>query len=131
MSALVFLRPSYHELIATVQYEVLGYIWRVPARPTATVSDVPHGRMSGTFEFLLALLWIESAAAGELRPLVAGVVLLPRQAAVEAVRPTGLRCVRGRGLRAGRAGAHGGRLGVETKAASGGGGGRRRRVEVR
>lgn len=80
--------------------------------------------MPGSSQFLLALLWVVSAAAGELGLLVD--LRLSGWAAVKAVESGGLG-------RVSRTGAQSGGLGVETKppaGGGGGGGGRRGRVEV-
>lgn len=98
--------------------------------PAVALSGVSRHRVPGSSQFLLALLRVVSAAAGELGLLVH--LLLSGRAAFKAVESGGLRRVWRVGLGLARTGAHCGGLGVETKPPAGGGGGRGGgRLEVR
>lgn len=117
-SALLRPGPSYHELIAAIQHQLLGDIWRVPSI-TITVSGVPQGCILAPFKFLFALLGIKGASACKHGLFVRPPFKVSRRAALQAVKS-------GRARRLRYARACGGRSGVEAKAPGRGrrGGGR-------
>lgn len=89
--------PSYHEFITAVQYQLLWYIWRVPA-VAIVFSGVPLGWMLGPLKFLFPPLWIEGASAAKLGPFVVCAFLISCRATVYAVGSGSLRCIQGLGL---------------------------------